>query len=43
MWLGTCIGKNNYHYFFTFVSLLWIEIVITILLCFKNLYLHLQL
>lgn len=40
MWLGTCIGKKNYHYFFAFVSLLWIEIILSLILCFENLYLH---
>jgi palmitoyltransferase ZDHHC9/14/18 len=43
MWLGTCIGKNNYHTFFYFVSSLWLEIILTLALCFKNLDLHREL
>ena len=43
MWLGTCIGKRNYHYFFAFVSLLWIEITLSMTLSVLNLYLHFQL
>lgn len=43
MWLGTCIGKRNYHYFFAFVTLLWIEITLSMTLSVLNLYLHFQL
>lgn len=32
-WLGTCIGKRNYHYFYQFVFWLWSLIVITMYLC----------
>mmetsp|Transcript_32678 Transcript_32678/g.49941 ORF Transcript_32678/g.49941 Transcript_32678/m.49941 type:complete len:142 (+) Transcript_32678:220-645(+) len=29
VWLGTCIGKRNYPFFFWFVLLLWVEILLT--------------
>lgn len=29
-WLGTCIGKRNYHYFYAFVALLWSLICLSI-------------
>lgn len=40
MWLGTCIGKRNYHYFYAFVGFLELEVVVALILCFANIRMH---
>ena len=39
-WLGTCIGKRNYLYFYWYLLTLWTEIILTIVLGLLNLSLH---
>ena len=40
VWLGTCIGKRNYHYFYTFVTLLWTEIILAMTLSVASISIH---
>ncbi len=42
VWLGTCIGKRNYHYFYQFVFWLWSLIILTIYLCFASIIIDLN-
>lgn len=37
VWLGTCIGKRNYHYFYAFVTALWLLIVLNMVLAVQSL------
>ena len=37
IWLGTCIGKRNYHYFYAFVTALWLLIALSMVLAVQSL------
>ena len=43
VWLGTCIGKRNYHYFYAFVGTLWFNMILAIFLSVSSLILHVDL
>jgi hypothetical protein len=40
MWLGTCVGKSNYHRFYAFVFFTCLEALLTLALSLKNIAYH---